>query len=398
MSSYTFSIRTLQKMTFQVLDLLLNCNGIPSPTNNKPHASILFMRCLIISRKCALFVINAYLLYRIFKLFEDVNMTYDVFPFIYSIVSACSVDSIAVKYQKFDAFSKNLYYVMHKYGIFCTKKTFLKIVVLFSVLVLYFTMCLRLLPKSFHWLHPSASHENIFHTPHIKFTLHITVFIVCAGSSMVTVMLYCFICALLQQMLHSIYTELKLLQFMNNVEPESIHDIREQYLEVVRVVHEADSIFSLYGLLGLACAIVRACTCIHLHLNVNSAQNNSWCFAVIQISFDIILLSAVCCFSASVCEQNCKITPMVFLVGNRIQPKNIAFHRYCFNFTSVIMQSGVQMTAWKLFPFTRRVLPTVVSIAVSYVTVIIQMHHAAFMKHQSYDRVKGYSNATVSGN
>lgn len=394
MSPSSFCTLLKKKATLTILNILLSCNGIPAVGLQK---QFFFMKCLYcFQRKAALFLLNSYLIYRCFKLFKHRNVAFDIFPLINGAVSACTVDSIALQYRKFSKFSKNMNDVLEKRDVYLSAGSFLRLAVFYAIFISYVLVCVIVFPSNAsHWFDTSDRDNDvpdILHISAIKPVTHALIFIMCSGSVVICVMLYCFVCVLLQQLLHTIYEDLKHLQTVQVIHPKCIHVFRVRFIEAANMVHITDKVFSFFGLVGLGCVFSRACACIHFYLNLGGTHYKAtWFFVFTQISFDLSALTAICCFAASVSEEARKIPSVILLINNRIPPKNVTFHLQCLNFAKVILTSDVQMTAWKLFPFSRRILPTVIGVTLSYITVIIQMHHAASMNQEAANSNVTYS-------
>lgn len=382
MSSTSFYMLIKRIVTLNVLNFLLRCNGIPPLSFYKEAQWVKYMYCIL--RKISVCFVNSYFIYRIMKIFQHEDITFDLFPLINSAVTACTVNSIALQYQKFKEFSLEISNQLLKYNIVLSGGSLIRLGIFYALFVTYFFVCGLVFPSNashfFDCASNSTDSEDILHMPGLKTFTHATIFIISSSNVVVSIMLYCFICVVLRQILHSIYSDLKSLQAENVIESKCIHQFRARFLEAANMVHVADNVFSLFGLVGLACVFSRVCACIHFYLNLLKTPEVTWWFIITQISFDVSALTAICCFSASVSEEARKISPMVLLVNNKIPPKNISFHLQCLNFAKIILTQEVHMTAWKLFPFTRRVLPTVTGVTLSYITVIIQMHHATTIK------------------
>ena len=382
MSPSPFYIYFKKIMTVNVLNFLLRCNGIPPVFANSQVPCIKYM--FYILRKVCVCFANSYLIYRIMKIFQHDNITFDVFPLINAAVTAFTVNSIALQYQKFKEFSVKIQHQLEKYNIVLSGGSLIKLGVFYFIFMSYFFVCGLIFPSNashfFDCASNSTDSEDVLHIPGLITFTHAAIFIICGSSVVVSIMLYCFVCILLQQVLHSIYNDLKSLQSEHEIEPKCIHQFRTRFLEAANLVHVSDNVLSFFGLVGLGCVFSRACACIHFYLNLVKTPEVTWWFIVTQIFFDVSALTAVCCFSASVSEETRRISPMVLLINNKIPPKNVSFHLQCLNFSKIILTQEVHMTAWKLFPFTRRVLPTVIGVTLSYITVIIQMNHATTMK------------------
>lgn len=388
MSSSPFYACLKKQATLGILNCLLRFNGFPLLPTCKQLLCVKYMYCVV--RKFSVCFVNIYFMYRILKLFQHKDITFDLFPVINAGVTACSVNSIALQYKQFTDFSSRMNNLLQKHKVFLSGGSFLKLSIFYAVSTSYFMICGVVFPADAAHVFDSAINTTVdgdfLHLPEVETFTHTVIFITCSSSIVGSLMLYCFICALLQEVLHSIYVDIRDLQSQGEIEPRCIHEFRVRFLEVANMVHVTDKVFSLFGLVGLCCVFSRACACIHFYLNLGKTPPTTWWFVITQITFDVSALTAVCCFAASVSETARRISPMVLLVNNRIPPKNISFHLLCYNFAKIILTQEVQLTAWKLFPFSRRVLPTVIGVTLSYITVIIQMHHATSIKSNYYYR------------
>lgn len=385
-----------RKITDILFMFLMYCNGMYLP--QRKEYQFCCRHILSFLRNTSLFFINAYLFYRLLILVNYKNIAFDVFPLINSAVSAFTVNSIAIKYKSFNIFSRNMHIILKVYGIYIPKKDMTILLTFYAIFFAYVLISVTVFPSSSsHWFDVTATevgHHDILHGPAVKGFVHVAIFIMCSGSVVISAMLYCLLCALLKQMLHVIYSELKRLQ-STKIHLSDIDDTRMQFIEFANMVAISDNVFSLFGLVGLACVFARDCACIHFFLNIKSFESASFFFIFIQISFDTAGLTAICYYGASITEECHRLAPMVCLLCNKISPKCVNLQIHCLNLAKIMECSDVQMTAWKLFPFSRKILPTVIGLTLSYTAVIIQMHHASAKTNIQEVNLFTVSNTTV---
>ncbi|KAF8773918.1 hypothetical protein HNY73_016524 [Argiope bruennichi] len=377
-----------KKFTFLMLDFLFRLHGIPvSGYKSSPFWEWI----LAFLRLSALFFVNFYVGYRMYKLISQNNVTYDIFPLINAAVSACIVDSVAIHCRKFKKFSTRLCTWLYKYDIYLPSSAIFRILIFYLFFLAYVLICAIVFPiHANHWFDAGRRNNtppDFLHQKSIQPCAHITIFVMCSGSAVSHLMLYCFVCTILQQIVTSLLEDMK-----DQSNLDSLEVLQSRFIEVAGIVKTTDSVFSLVGLVGLGCVFSRACACIHFYLNMRSPFEDSWLFIIVQIAFDFCALIAVTCFAASIMEEGKKIPPTILQSSLNVSVRNIDFHVQCLKFGKVAMSSEIQLSAWKLFPASRKILPTVIGMTLSYVAVIIQMHHAVSFELINFERSLNVAN------
>ncbi|KAG8179547.1 hypothetical protein JTE90_000948 [Oedothorax gibbosus] len=367
-------------------------HGFPIPNDEKStkwRISFRSLRCLSIG------YVNFYLGYRIYKYITEMNLTYDTFPLINAAVSACIVNSVAVYSHKFSKFSNRIFDLLTKRELFLSSGTICRLFIFFSMFATYLLACIIIFPihanKWFNFIKRNDTKRDWFHRKSIAPCSHIVTFIMCSGNVASHIMLYCLVCCLLQTVLESLQEDLR----SSTKSKESLKKFRSTFIEVADLVRSSDNIFSLIGLVGLASVLFRACSCIHFYLNLRSPFRDSWFFPLMQVAFDFCNLSALSVFGASVSEEGKKIAPALFRYCRGVSTRNTDFYIQCLAMGKVVMSSDINMSAWKLFPFTRKVLPTVFGVTLSYIAVILQMHYAAHSERFQFNEKTTATNSSV---
>ncbi|GIY33568.1 uncharacterized protein CEXT_514921 [Caerostris extrusa] len=186
-----------------------------------------------------------------------------------------------------------------------------------------------------HWFDAGRRNDtppDFLHSENIRPCAHIMIFVMCSGNVVSHFMLFCFVCCILQHMLKCLHDDLK-----TRSELDAFPEFQSRFIEAASIVKTTDNLFSLFGLVGLATTG----------------------------------------FASSVLEESKKLTPVILQASQEVSVRNIDFHIQCLRFGKVAMSSEIHLSAWKLFPINRKILPTVIGMTFSYVAVIIQMHHAA---------------------
>ncbi|GBL95196.1 hypothetical protein AVEN_253526-1 [Araneus ventricosus] len=371
-----------KKFTFLMLDFLFRLHGIPVSGYN---SALYWEWILSILRLSGLTFVNFYVGYRLYKLINQKNVTYDIFPLINAAVSACIVDSVAIHCRKFKKFSTRLCAWLHKYNIYLQSSAICSLLIFYSFFAAYVLICAVVFPiHANHWFDAGRRNNtppDFLHQKSIQPCAHITIFVMCSGNAVSHLMLYCFVCCILQQIVKSLLEDMK-----DKSNLDSLEVLQSRFLEIADIVKTSDSVFSLVGLVGLGCVFSRACACIHFYLNMTSPFEDSWLFIIVQVAFDFCALIAITCFAASVMEEGKKIPPAILQSSLAVSVRNIDFHVQCLRFGKVAMSSDIQLSAWKLFPVSRKILPTVIGMTLSYVAVIIQMHHAVSFELINFER------------
>ncbi|GFT62992.1 uncharacterized protein NPIL_684991 [Nephila pilipes] len=372
-----------KRLTFLLLEFLFGMHGLPVPPNKPSLCRFLVYRIIRLS---ALLFVNFYVGYRIYKLINQKNVTYDIFPLINAGVSACVVDSVAIYSHKFDKFSDRVCTYLDKYDIYLSTSAICRLMNYYVLFFSYVLTCAIVFPiHANHWFDAGRRNDtppDFLHQKSIQPCAHITIFIMCSGNVVSHLMLYCFVCCLSQQILISLHDDLK-----SRPKFESLQEFQARFIETADIVKNTDNIFSFFGLVGLGCGFSRACSCIHFYLNMKTPFRDSWLFVIVQIAFDFCALTAVSCLAATVLEEGKKIPPAILQASQTVSVRNTDFHVQCLRFGKIAMSSEIHLSAWKLFPFSRRILPTVIGVTISYVVVIIQMHHAVSLEPSMFTKL-----------
>ncbi|GIY28048.1 uncharacterized protein CDAR_236821 [Caerostris darwini] len=345
-----------KKITFLILELLFRLHGIPVP-DKKPSLCIKWIfRILRIS---AISFSNIYVGYRVYKLINQKNVTYDIYPLINAGVSACIVDSVVIYSHKFDKFSSRLCKLLDKYNIYLSSGTIYRLAAFYVCFLVYVMTCAIVFPvHANHWFDAGRRNDtppDFLHSENIRPCAHIMIFVMCSGNVVSHFMLFCFVCCILQHMLKCLHDDLKARS-----ELDALPEFQSRFIEAASIVKTTDNLFSLFGLVGLGCVFSRACSCIHFYLNMKSPFQDSWIFIIVQITFDFCALTATTGFASSVLEESKKLTPVILQASQEVSVRNIDFHIQCLRFGKVAMSSEIHLSAWKLFPINRKILPTVI--------------------------------------
>lgn len=364
------------KITQVLINVLFSLHGIPIPG---AKISAILQNTVRFIRGFSIISINVYFVYKIYQLWIRRNITAGIFSLINAAGSAGIVDSVAIFSHKFSKFSDRLFHFLAKRRIFLTTGAIFRLGVYSSVLISYVVVCSIMIPsRANHFINKSAKNDTEYQweSHNYKHYLYTCIFFVCSGNVASHFILYFFVCCLLQTILRS------LLQDLSEIKcKKSLKEFRSTYIEVADLVRSSDNIFSLMGLVGLTSVLLRACSCIHFYLNLIAPYKDSWIFLLMRTGFDVCCLLASSCFASAVFEEGQKIAPALLRSCQGMSTRNTGFYIQCLTVVKVVMSSNVHFSAWKLFPFTRKVLPTVIGVAISYIAVIIQMHLAPNAKY-----------------
>ncbi|KAG8194229.1 hypothetical protein JTE90_024560 [Oedothorax gibbosus] len=380
------------KITYLLTNVLFSLHGFPIPNIEKSATWRNSFRCL---RCFSIGFVNFYLGYRIYKFVIQMNLTYDTFPLINAAVSAGIVDSVAIYSHKFSTFSKRIFGILTKRQLFLSYGAIFRLFTFYSMFGLYVLACSIIFPMHANQWFDAAkrndSEPDWFHKETIRPCSHILIFVVCSGTVTTHLMLYCLVCCLLQRVLVSLQEDLR----SSIKSKEFLKEFRSSFIQVADLVRSSDNIFSLIGLVGLASVLFRACSCIHFYLNLRSSFRDSWFFLLVQVAFDFCGLSALSVFGATVAEEGKKIAPALFRCCHGVSTRNTDFYIQCLAVGKMVMSSEMSLSAWKLFPFTRKVLPTVLGATISYIAVILQMHYAASSEVFRFNEKSTASNSSM---
>ncbi|GFQ81136.1 uncharacterized protein TNCT_676661 [Trichonephila clavata] len=381
-----------KRLTFLLLEFLFGLHGLPIPLNKPYLCRFSVYRILRLS---ALLFVNLYVGYRIYRMINQRNVTYDIFPLINAGVSACIVDSVALYSHKFEKLSNQMCTFLDKYDVYLSSSALCRLLNYYILFFSYVLTCAIVFPiHANHWFDAGRRNDtppDFLHQKSVQPCAHITIFIMCSGNVVSHLMLYCFMCCILQQILISLLDDLK-----SQLKFDSLQEFQARFIEAADIVKNTDNIFSLFGLVGLGCGFSRACSCIHFYLNMKAPFKDSWLFIIIQIAFDFCALTAVSCLAATVLEEGKKIPPAILQASQTVSVRNTDFHVRCLRFGKIAVSSEINLSAWKLFPFSRRILPTVIGVTISYVVVIIQMHHAVSLNPSIFLKPIATPNANMT--